>query len=138
MSTVTVYEEEDPGEEGKVCCLCSRMLPYWEFYDVLRKGESPTVTSRCKDCLRAHFRKHTFKLTDEELVQVQATEYCDICQSPLTNGKSQYGRALDHDHESGVVRGVLCGGCNRGLGCAKDSPELLRAMADYLEAHHGR
>ena len=32
-----------------------------------------------------------------------------------------------------VVRGILCGYCNRAIGCAKENPKALRAMADYLE-----
>lgn len=40
--------------------------------------------------------------------------------------------AVDHDHETGAVRGLLCAMCNRMLGCAKDRPEVLRAGADYL------
>jgi hypothetical protein len=41
--------------------------------------------------------------------------------------------AIDHSHTNGKLRGFLCGHCNRALGLADDSPELLRKMADYLE-----
>jgi len=42
--------------------------------------------------------------------------------------------AVDHCHESGDVRGVLCSLCNQALGLFLDKPELLRAAADYLES----
>ena len=42
---------------------------------------------------------------------------------------------VDHDHQTGVVRGLLCGPCNMALGLVKEKQEVLRAMIDYLESH---
>lgn len=42
---------------------------------------------------------------------------------------------LDHDHATGQVRDALCVPCNSTLGFMQDSPERLRAAADYLEEH---
>ncbi len=42
---------------------------------------------------------------------------------------------VDHCHATGKVRGILCQQCNTALGLAHENPELLRAMADYVEHH---
>lgn len=59
---------------------------------------------------------------------------CWICQSPPSDHRSL---AIDHDHLTGTVRGLLCTSCNIGLGFFRDNPTALRAAADYLEQARG-
>lgn len=42
---------------------------------------------------------------------------------------------VDHCHERGCIRKLLCASCNKALGGFKDSPALLRRAAEYIESH---
>jgi hypothetical protein len=55
---------------------------------------------------------------------------CAICSSTNPGGKGNFH--VDHDHETGQVRGLLCADCNMGLGKFKDSVGVLKAAASYL------
>jgi hypothetical protein len=58
---------------------------------------------------------------------------CAICRGLAE--ESRYGvLAVDHCHNKGHVRGLLCDRCNMLLGRWKHDPELLRRAAEYLEA----
>lgn len=82
-----------------------------------------------------------YKVSQERFEQMLSDQggVCAICK---TNDPQGYGRwCIDHDHACcpGVkscgqcIRGLLCNGCNHGLGNFRDSPKSLRAAANYLE-----
>lgn len=62
---------------------------------------------------------------------------CAICSAE--DGGTRKGNAkafaIDHDHNTGKVRGLLCEACNQGIGKLKDDPEILRKAADYIDRH---
>lgn len=61
---------------------------------------------------------------------------CAICGATRTGvkepGKAEHSLYVDHNHETGEVRGILCSRCNFGLGQFQDNPELLMKAVDYL------
>ena len=56
---------------------------------------------------------------------------CAICSKPIT--KLSRRMNIDHDHKTGQVRGLLCSGCNTGLGHLGDDIQGLKRALEYLE-----
>lgn len=81
---------------------------------------------------RRHILKKNFGITKEEYDQMLAHQngVCAICLEVCATGRDL---AVDHDHETGKVRGLLCRDCNVSLGLMKDDPNRLRKAAEYLE-----
>lgn len=77
----------------------------------------------------------TYGLTPEEYEKMLENQggVCAICQSPHPRMKNAKRLYVDHCHETGTVRGLLCHQCNAMLGHSGDSPETLRKAAIYLE-----
>ncbi|MEU7890254.1 endonuclease VII domain-containing protein [Microbispora bryophytorum] len=57
---------------------------------------------------------------------------CAICDQFLSD--SQKRPAIDHDHMTGVIRGLLCDPCNKGLGHFRDRLDVMRRAVEYLES----
>lgn len=93
--------------------------------------------SRREVNLRQAIRRYGITFDRYEAMLAEQDGKCALCGAvPAPGGIKAAARLhVDHDHASGAVRSLLCNGCNRGLGYLKDSPELLRAAADYIERH---
>ena len=55
---------------------------------------------------------------------------CPICHKNLNSGHITL--AIDHNHTTGKVRGILCNGCNSSLGMLKENPEIINQAIAYL------
>lgn len=68
---------------------------------------------------------------------VEQLGLCAICGvasgSERSNNNGYKSLAVDHDHSTGAVRGLLCSSCNKAVGFLMDNPKLLRRAADYVE-----
>ena len=62
---------------------------------------------------------------------------CECCNRKFAWGDKQTTPHVDHCHQSGEVRGILCNRCNSVLGLSKDDPNLLSTLAEYLRKCHG-
>ncbi len=87
-------------------------------------------------------RTRAFNLSTEEYERLHGEQggLCAICQQPevamIGHGKDRVrSLAVDHDHRTGIVRGLLCGNCNKGLGNLGDDVDRLLAAVRYLVGH---
>lgn len=84
--------------------------------------------------LRTHLMRK-YGLTPEEAFETYKRRVCDVC-GKLPNGRRKLND-LDHCHETGVVRGLLCSHHNRVLGFINEEPQVLGALVAYLAKAQG-
>jgi hypothetical protein len=121
--------------EGRVCERCHGEIP-------------PERNARAKFCSRdcklrssqpARSRRYQLKtkygITEAEFDALLAEQGggCAICGTTTPRGRGQRFH-VDHCHETGKVRGILCSECNTGLGKFRDDPDLLRRALAYLSS----
>lgn len=94
-----------------------------------------------REALRVQRLMRTYGVTAEQLEAMREAQgdRCAICLQPETKIDHRYNTvcllAVDHDHETGEVRGLLCDKCNRGIGLLQEDADNLRRAADYLGAN---
>jgi hypothetical protein len=82
--------------------------------------------------------RRQYGITFEQYSQmlVNQGEICAICKQPEIVRDTRNGKlkdlSVDHCHETGYVRGLLCDCCNRGIGFLRDNAAICRAASDYL------
>ena len=93
-------------------------------------GEHVRFTTACKACQTRQSVRSTrmkeYGLTLAEVIVLEQIGECQVCGST-------YKLCVDHCHDTGRVRGILCWHCNVALGNVRDNPDTLRKLADYLE-----
>jgi len=115
------FHNYQKGVDGKYihCKLCTKELD-----------------GRTRDDKKNYILTKTYGISVEEYkgMLIHQGGVCKICSQPET--QIRYGNlialAVDHDHESGKVRGLLCSDCNRALGLFRDSTEVLERAVKYL------
>jgi len=114
------------------CPSCEEAVAHEDY--TRNAGTSSGFGSRCRPCDRAEnsagyfYRK--YKLTKNQVEELRASQddRCAICGDP----EPQH---LDHDHDTGKIRRLLCQRCNQGLGLFRDDPYLLHVAALYVTGH---
>lgn len=88
-------------------------------------------TEKAKKSAKNSILKQKYRITIEDFERLQSKQYdaCRIC------ARKDLQLVVDHDHKTGIIRGLLCHNCNRGLGVFFENPALLRQAANHLEDH---
>lgn len=141
------------------CPRCREIKPRQEYHNTTRgRGTSPRRRPYCRECQATYmveYRKQKKRNNPEEYFKQQRKENvarygittedyqmmfngqngkCLICNSlPNGTGKKNGRLFIDHCHENGNIRGLLCHHCNAGLGAFKHNPELLLKAIEYLK-----
>jgi Recombination endonuclease VII len=92
-----------------------------------RRNSIPEVKFRRRN--NAHLKLYGISLMQREALFVAQGSKCGICNTENPGLRWE----LDHCHKSGLIRGILCSGCNLLLGHGRDDPKVLAAAIEYLE-----
>ena len=95
----------------------------------LRKNESNRKFSRAnRDRVREYHRRYAYGLepADYQAMVMQQSGRCKIC-------KEEKPLCVDHCHDTGTVRGLLCRRCNGFFGAVERCPEIVTNIAEYLQ-----
>lgn len=88
-----------------------------------------------KSAIEARAKRYGITLDDVIAMEIAQENLCAICGEPETSkGNNQLIKSLsiDHCHETGKVRGLLCNNCNRAIGLLGDDVEVLLNAVEYL------
>jgi hypothetical protein len=133
---------------GRVCVSCvqarrrvRRTDPAYRANEVARDKDTKHQKLAAIPEYRASVKRKTRDLKLRKKYGIDLAEYlvmlsnqgfkCAICRGEKPQGMG-HGWAVDHDHETGKVRGITCGGCNSAMGHFRDRADLCEAGGAYL------
>ena len=116
------YRKSPKGKEAK--------KRYKQKYNKSPKGIEANKKRRRKDAL-----SWKYKISEEEYNKILEKQVglCAICGSDSPRRKGSKNFAVDHNHTTMEVRGLLCHPCNVMIGLAKDNIEVLETAIRYLK-----
>lgn len=132
-----------------VCATCCKSKPAEAFY--VRLDRPKGYTSSCRECRRKANREkwtprkqteyklksnYGLSLDDYQNLLDSQGGVCAICKEPettLSNAGYVKNLSVDHCHNTGKVRGLLCHHCNTAIGKFFDRVDLLESAIRYLE-----
>lgn len=113
----------------RVCDTCASSRSAARYRSVMTKDPTE-IPRRSRDA----YLKHKYGITQAnyETMRDAQNNQCAVCQA------AGIVLFVDHDHETGRIRSLLCNDCNLALGHVNDSIEVLRRLISYVEMHRTR
>lgn len=94
----------------KICVHCKQKKSINEFCKSKKSQDGLNI--RCNDCYRDDYLKRTHNITFKQYKEISNSQNncCAICK--IHESKLKQGLHVDHNHKTGVIRGLLCVRCN--------------------------
>lgn len=86
----------------------------------------------CRDCNSIKSAMSNYQITRDEVISLRAKDHCDACGRSKDEAATERGFHIDHCHDGGYVRGVLCHYCNTALGLLLDDPIRIEKLKMYI------
>jgi hypothetical protein len=93
--------------------------------------DDPEYRQKAAVRARNYYIRVHYNLSEEDFQQAWDKQdgKCKICERPFEGTKKPH---IDHDHETGAFRGLLCGRCNAALGLLREDVKIFRSAIKYL------
>jgi len=129
----------------RTCNICGETKALTEYYVnnfgyhhgkckkcYIKKGQAKyDPTKKRNDNLR---RKYGITLTEYNDMLITQSGKCKVCGTTNPGGRKDTDVfAVDHSHETGKIRGLLCHGCNTALGLVKEDKRILQNLINYID-----
>jgi len=149
--TLTKVEDSlAASKESKICLKCKTVKLRTEFHK--RNSDKYKLQAYCKLCRkeiqnnyenteigklrrREAGLKHKYKMSLQQYLEkaMEQNYCCAICGLHESNFKNPL--SVDHDHNTGKIRGLLCQNCNKGIGNLKESIQNFQQAIWYLQEY---
>ncbi len=145
-------EQKRKRQENPTCIHCSCVLVLGTNWNASMQRE---CCYTCKNCHKSHasqtpeanknhklMRAFNISLDDYQKMFTAQNGVCEICKEPekfsSKGNEKAMSLAVDHDHDTGKIRSLLCLKCNRGLGLFEEDANKLSAAINYIKKHKAR
>lgn len=113
------------------CVTCGRQGGEEEFYR--KAGHKSGLSSKCKVCATLYSRSRKYAGVERVWEESPRCAICDLqLEWYVAGGEKRMTAQVDHDHQTGEARGILCQGCNKGIGMFRENSYLLWRASVYL------